>query len=82
MPQILTARQPDKKSFERRAMSYGEFTLEAVERQLGVVTEEADLFPGSTQIKAIGLKDRQAIVSDDDEKMEPRITRITRIGRS
>jgi hypothetical protein len=26
-------------------MSYGEFTLEAVERQLGVVTQEADLFP-------------------------------------
>ena len=28
-------------------MSYSEFTLEAVERQLGVVTQEADLFAGS-----------------------------------
>ena len=28
-------------------MSYREFTLEAVERELGVVTEEADLFAGS-----------------------------------
>jgi hypothetical protein len=26
-------------------MSYGEFSLEAVERQLGVTTQEADLFP-------------------------------------
>ncbi len=31
-------------------MSYGEFTLEAVERQFGVVTQEADLFPGSPSV--------------------------------
>jgi hypothetical protein len=30
-----------------RIMSYSEFTLEAVERQLGVTTREADLFPES-----------------------------------
>jgi hypothetical protein len=29
-------------------MSYGEFTLEAVEREFGVVTQEADLFPNAT----------------------------------
>ena len=30
-----------------RIMSYSEFTLEAVERHLGVTTQEADLFPDS-----------------------------------
>ncbi len=28
-------------------MSYSEFTLEAVERELGLTTQEADLFPES-----------------------------------
>jgi len=28
-------------------MAYSDFTLEAVERQFGIVTQEADLFPSS-----------------------------------
>jgi len=32
-------------------MSYSEFTLEAVERQFGVVPEEADLFPGLAPVR-------------------------------
>ena len=47
MPLLLETSETGKDKIPRRAMSYGEFTLEAVERQLGVVTEEADLFPSS-----------------------------------
>ncbi|HUY32101.1 MAG TPA: hypothetical protein VMV69_04915 [Pirellulales bacterium] len=52
-------------------MSYSDFTLEAVERQLGVTTQEADLFPGSASIpvpdwlpKLLARGTRLALISE------------------
>ncbi len=52
-------------------MSYAEFTLETVERQLGVTTQEADLFPGAAApavptwlVESLARATRLALISE------------------
>ena len=52
-------------------MSYAEFTLETVERQLGVTTQEADLFPGASVaavpawlVESLARATRLALISE------------------